>query len=179
MKFLPSLCTLLVLSLLFPVHADLPVVDDDPVFPNLRFAWNLDLDGGVDGDEWNGFEVAYGSQVYPLDQMLVSYAHANRGNNASHDVMLAFEEYYALSPSLVPYGIAGIGFRFVDHAEGEPGDSRGWFAKVGGGLILKTSESFSVFGEIAYHGSDRDLWKDSGDADSQNWVGLLGVRLHY
>ena len=179
MKFVPT--SLLVLAGLFitQIHAELPVVNSDAEGRNLRLAWNLDADGGVNGDEWNGFEVAFGAEVYPLDQMLISYAHANRDSNASHDIMLAIEEYYPLSETVVPYGIAGFGYRFIDLAEGEPGDSTGWFAKVGGGLMVHVSEPFSLFGELTYHASDRDIWQDDDDADSQNVVALLGVRYHY
>jgi len=179
MKFVPaSLCIFLGLALP-QAFAQMPVANTDPVNPNIRVAWNLDADGGVDGDEWRGFEVAMGSEVYPLDQMLVSYAHANRASNASHDVMMAIEDFFPVSETVVPYGIAGIGFRFIDYAEGEVGDSRGWFAKVGAGLMVHVSEPFSVFGELSYHVSDRDLWQDDDDADSQNVVALLGVRYHY
>lgn len=163
----------------FSLRAELPVVDDSPEAPNLRLAWKLDADGGVSGDEWNGFEVAYGSKVYPLDQMLISYSFASRDNTDSHDIVLALEEYYPLSKNIVPYGIAGVGIRFIDIPDEESGDTRGWFGKLGAGLMVRGTDHFSLFGELSYHVGDRELWQDDDGADSQNVVALLGVRYHY
>jgi hypothetical protein len=181
MKSTSVLFTLLALAFTsLQIQAQLPVSNNlDPIEPNFRLALNVDADGGVDGDELNGFEIAHASKIYPLDQMVISYAHANRSNNASHDVMIAIEDHFPLSETIVPYGIAGLGYRWIDHAAGEPGDSTGWVGKIGLGVIVKTSDTLSVYAELAYHASDRDLWADSEDADSQNVVALVGVRFFY
>jgi len=170
------------LSLLFlssVVLADFPIVDDDAEGRNLRLAWNIDMDGGVDGDEWNGFEVGFGTEVYPLDQMIVTYSYENRADEENHQFLIGIEEYYPVSEQIKPYGVVGLGYRRND--PGTPTGTRGdgWFAKIGAGLIFELSSTLSVYGELAYLASDDQLWQDGVDYASHNVTALLGVRFSY
>jgi len=149
-----------------------------PDAQNVRVSWLGDLDGGTD-DEWAGFQFAYASEIYPLDQMVISYSHTSPDGAAHHGVMLAVEEEYPISEHIVPYGVAGIGYMWTDFDEGVVGDSTGWYGKIGGGLLVKLCEAAGVYAEVTYQASDRDLWLDDDEADSQNIVGMLGVRFYY
>lgn len=152
----------------------------DPKGENVRLAWSLDADGGVDGDEWKGFEAAYASKIYPLDQLIVSFAHHNYDSNTSNSLLFSIEEFYPLSETLVPYGVAGMGYMWTDFAADSAGQDDGLLLKLGTGLLLKVCEPFHLYAEISFNVSDRDIWLD-GDhgATSQNWQGLLGFRFNY
>lgn len=160
-------------------QADLPIVDDDGEGKNIRFAWNIDMDGGVSGDEYNGFEIGFGSIVYPLDQMVATYSYENRADEQNHQFLIGIEEYYPVTEQLKPYGIVGLGYRRNDPStpSGTRGD--GWFVKIGAGIILEMTETFSLYGELAYFGSDDQLWQDGVDYASHNVSALLGVRFSY
>ncbi|MEX2607851.1 MAG: hypothetical protein WD708_10940 [Kiritimatiellia bacterium] len=177
LKCVPALL-LIVLSPL--IHAQ-PLLDHhNPKGQNVRLAWSLDADGGVDGDEWKGFEAAYASEIYPLDQLIVSFAHHNYDDNTSNSLLFSIEEFYPLSETLVPYGVAGIGYMWTDFAAGSAGQDDGMLLKLGTGLLVKLCEAFHLYGEISFNVSDRDIWLDGDNgAAAQNWQGLLGFRFNY
>lgn len=162
------------------VHAQ-PLLDHhDPSHQNVRLAWAPDADGGVDGDDWKAFEVAYASAIYPLDQLIISYAHHNYDQKHANSLLLSIEEHFPLSERMVPYGVAGIGYMWTNFADEVPGSDDGLLLKIGTGLLFKLSEPFHLFAEIAYLTSDRDIWLDGRNATtSQNWQGLLGFRFNY
>ncbi|MGA0368803.1 MAG: hypothetical protein ACO3N7_05070 [Kiritimatiellia bacterium] len=162
------------------VNAQTVFEQHPPVGENVRLAWAIDADGGVNGDEFKGFEVAYASEIYPLDQMLISFTNSNPEGNSQQTVMLAVEEYYPIAESFKFYGVAGLGYMWTDFSAESGGDSTGWVGKIGGGGILTLSEALDLYAEIAYYGSDRNLWLDGPNAvDSQNWGALLGLRFKY
>lgn len=151
-----------------------------PEGENVRLAWAIDVDGGTNGDDFSGVEVAYASEIYPLDQMGISFAYANPDGTSMHTVMLFLEEFYPITASFKFYGVAGLGYMWTDFAAGVDGDSTGWVGKIGGGAILDLTESFDLYAELAYLASDRDLWLDGENAvDSENWGALLGFRFKY
>jgi opacity protein-like surface antigen len=151
-----------------------------PKGENVRLAFAIDADGGVNGDEWKGIEVAYASKIYPLDQLLISYAHHDRDGNFKDTVMVAIEEYYPLTELLSPYGVAGIGYMWSDLKDGVSADKNSVFGKLGAGLVFKFNHSVHLYGEFAYVASDKNLWLDGRDsAKSNNWQALLGFRFNY
>ena len=157
--------------------ADFPIVDDDAEGRNIRLAWNIDMDGGVDGDEASGFEVGFGTEVYPLDQMIVTYTYENRASEENHQFMIGIEEYYPITEQIKPYGVAGFGYRRIDPSATTRGD--GWFGKLGAGVIVEMTSSFSLYGELAYLVGEDQLWRDGADYASHNVSALLGVRFSY
>lgn len=177
MQFLSRLTTLVFLAGATSTLRAQPLYTDRPRDQNVRLAWQIDADGGVDGDEWAGFELAYAAKVYPLDQMILSYGQKNPDGVESHSVMLSIEELYPLSESVVPYGVAGLGYMWSDF-DGTAGNENGWYGKVGGGLLINLCEAAGVYGEISYQGG-ADLWLDDDGTVSHNWVALLGVRFKY
>ncbi len=174
---IPALLLILLSSL---AHAQPLLEDHDPTNQNVRFAWSLDADGGVDGDEWKAFEVAYASEIYPLDQFIVSFAHYNYDDKQANSLLFSIEEHYPLSERLVPYGVAGIGYIWNDTSGNASVANHGILLKLGTGLLYKLCESFHLYAEIAFLTSDRDLWLDDDTTTtSQNWQGLLGFRFNY
>lgn len=151
-----------------------------PEGENVRLAWAIDADGGTNGDDFSGFEVAYASEMYPLDQMGISYAYANPDGSAMHTLMLFLEEFYPITESFKFYGVAGVGYMWTDYANGVSGDSTGWVGKLGAGMVYDLTDAFDLYAELAYLASDRDLWLDGDNAvDSENWNALLGFRFKY
>lgn len=177
LKRIPAL---LLIALSPLIHAQ-PLLDHhNPRGQNVRLAWSVDLDGGVDGDEWKGFEVAYASEIYPLDQLVVSFAHHNYERQNSNSLLFSIEEFYHISQTLVPYGVAGIGYKWTDFAAGAGGQKDGMLFKIGTGLLLKLCEPFHLYAEVSYNISDRYIWLNGSDGvTAQNWQGLLGFRFNY
>lgn len=162
------------------VNAQTVFEEHPPIGQNVRLAWAIDADDGVDSGRYSGFEVAYASEIYPLDQIVVSYTFASPNESSKHAVGFSLEEFYPLAETFKLYGIAGFGYMWTDFAEGEIGDPTGWFGKVGGGAILVLTESFDLYAELAYFASDRNLWYDGDNAvASTNLNALLGFRFKY
>lgn len=171
---------LLLLTTPFILNAQSLLEQHSPEGQNVRLAWAVDADGGVDDGEYEGFEVAYASEIYPLDQMVISYGYSNPDGNSMHSVLLSVEEFYPIANKFKLYGVAGFGYIWTDYAAGVSGDSTGWFGKIGLGGIFELNDRFDLYAEIAYLASDRDLWLDGSDAvDSTNANALLGFRLKY
>jgi hypothetical protein len=168
------------ISVPFILNAQPLLIHDDPEDENVRLAWSLDADGGVDNGRYEGFEVAYASKIYPLDQMVISYGYSHPDGNSMHSVLLSVEEYYPVAETFKLYGVAGLGYLWTDFASGVSGDSTGWFGKLGVGGVLDLNDSFDLYAEISFQASDRDLWLDGSNAvDSTNANALLGFRFKY
>lgn len=177
-RFLPAL--LLICTPLF-TRAQTVFERHAPEGQNVRLAWAIDADGGTNGDDFSGFEVAYASKIYPLDQMGISYAYNNPDGSLMHTFMLFIEEFYPITAGFKFYGVAGIGYMQTDFANGfNNGDSTGWVGKLGAGGVYDLNESFDLYAEFAYLASDRNLWLDGDNATaSENWSALLGFRFKY
>jgi hypothetical protein len=147
---------------------------------NVRAGILYDVDGDVEGDDYNGFTLAYASKVYPLDQMVISYSHMNPNQSTMRQVLLAVEEYWPVTESISPYGSVGGGYIWIDYDGANAGDTQGWFGKLGLGLLFKTGTRFDVYAELAYQVSDEDLWLDGTvAAKSNNTQAIVGVRMNY
>ena len=180
MKTLRTLCLSLICLSAFALRAQ-HLITDGPKGENIRLAWLYDHDGGgTDGDSLGGFEAGYGSVIYPLQQLLVSYSHMSVSGYEYNAFMLSIEQYFPLSETVVPYGIAGFGFGWTDLKDGDgSGDQQGLVGKIGAGLMVKVCSVGSVYAEVSYLLSNKDLWQDEGDMDAQNLLGALGVRFMF
>ncbi|MDF3128701.1 hypothetical protein P0Y35_05785 [Kiritimatiellaeota bacterium B1221] len=180
MKFFRTLSLLFLITPPLLTRAQNVFENHPPVGQNVRLAWAIDADDGVDDGQYSGFEFAYASQIYPLDQMIISYSFASPNDSSKHAVGLSLEEFYPLAENFKLYGVAGFGYMWTDFAEGEIGDSTGWFGKFGGGAIFVLNDAFDLYAELAYFASDRDLWYDGDNAvASTNLNALLGFRFKY
>ena len=180
MKFFRNLSILFLIAPPLLTPAQSVFENHPPIDQNVRLAWALDADDGVDNGEFSGFEFAYASKIYPLDQMIISYSFASPNDSSMHSVGLSIEEFYPLAEAFKLYGVAGFGYMWTDFAASEVGDSTGWFGKLGGGAIYVLNDSFDLYAELAYYASDRDLWYNGANAAaSTNLNALLGFRFKY
>lgn len=175
-RLLPVL--LLTCSPLF-LKAQTVFEEHPPIDPNIRVALDADANGGTNGDDFSGFEVGYASEIYPLDQMVISYGYGNPDDNAYHRILYSLEEFYPLTETFKLYGVAGLGYMWTDFSDSY-GDSNGWYGKIGGGAIMTLNDSFDLYAELAYLASNHDIWMDGDNgATSENWNALLGFRFKY
>jgi len=180
MKSLRLFSFFLVCSSLLLLKAQTVFEENPPIGQNVRLAWAIDADGGTDGDEFKGVEATYASEIYPLDQMLISYKYSKPNGSYQQTVLFGLEEFYPIAVSFKFYGVAGVGYMWTDFGDDISGDSSGWVGKLGAGGIYDLSESFDLYAEIAFYGSTQDLWLDGDNStDSQNWGALLGFRFKY
>jgi len=147
---------------------------------NIRFGLVHDLDGAVNGDDYNGFTIAYAAKGIGTDQLVLSYSQLDPENATSSMIQFSVEEYYAFSPTLFPYAIAGLGFLTSDDDVSTNGEEDGFFGKIGFGLLFKTDSSFDVYLEASHLASNDDLWADGTEGVKDNHQQLiLGVRVKY
>ncbi|GEM_PF-1351565 len=156
-----------------------PIVNQEPINPNIRLGMTYDHEGDYQGDELIGFEISYAASVMLIDQMIASYGHASDDRYEQNYVMLAFEEHYPVSDVFVPYGVAGLGWMWVDRDDIADEDEDGVFAKIGLGLTYKLGKIPSLFLEVNYQIGSEDFWQDNGELEKTTVVGMLGIRLHY
>jgi hypothetical protein len=147
---------------------------------NVRFALMYDVDADVVGDDYHGFMISYASKIYPLDQMVVSFAHQNPEHSTMLQVSIGIEEFWPISENLIPYGTASGGYIHTDYDEDLFGDQAGWFGSLGVGLLFKTGTAFDFYGELVYQVSLDDLWIDGMTASKNNNTYFnAGVRLKF
>lgn len=179
MKIFRSLLFALLCASAFALRAQ-PLITDTPKGENIRLAWLFDHDGDEGSALYGGFEVGYGSVIYPLQQLLVSYSHMSVTGYEYNSVMISIEQYFPISEQIVPYGIAGFGFGWSDlKDDGGSGDKESIVGKIGAGLLLKLCSASAVYAEVTYLLSDEELWQDDDAMDAQNLLFSLGVRLHF
>ena len=170
-------CAALLISLVIPGQELLS--HHKPKDQNVRLAWSIDTNGGVGNDWGNGFEAAYAQRIYPLDQLIVSYSYHNPMDLNIHTVMFSIEELYPISETVVPYGVAGAGYRWSDRRH-ESIRNDGLVLKLGAGMRFSLTESWDLYGEFAYQLSDKHLFpKGRDDSNSFNWQSLIGFRFNY
>lgn len=161
-----------------------PLITEEmpPHHQNVRAGAVIDVNGDVDGDDYDGFTLAYAVETYrhPTDQMVISYTHLNPHQSTMRQVLFSVEEYWPIAENLSPYGSAGAGYLWIDYDEGLSGESSGWFGKLGLGILYEASSRFDLYAEIAYQVSNDDLWVDGRTATkSNNTQAILGVRMKY
>src|SRR5690606_40801519 len=97
MKFVRTLSVLFLIVLPLLTRAQTVFEKHPPVGQNIRLAWAVDADDGVDDDRYSGFEFAYASEIFPLDQLIISYSFAGPNGSSKHAVGLSIEEFYPLA----------------------------------------------------------------------------------
>lgn len=174
------LITCLFIAAPIALHAQPLLPKDNPDGENVRFAWAIDANDGVEDGQFEGFEVAYASKIYPLDQMVISYGYSNPDNNAMHSVLLAIEEYYPIAEVFKLYGVAGVGYIWKENPTSGSGNRDGFLLKIGLGGIYELNDAFDIYAELAYLGSDSHIWQDGpNEISTGNVKALIGFRFKY
>lgn len=160
-----------------------PLITEDmmPQGENIRAGIVFDLDRSItNGDDYHGFTVAYASEIYPLDQMVISYTHLIPEDSTMRQVLLTIEEYYPINDKVSPYGAVGGGYIWTDYDSSFTAASHGWFGKLGAGVLVELNDRYDFFAELAYTVSTEDLWLEgTNGVTSNNTQLLLGVRMNY
>lgn len=153
------------------------LVDQTPVDRNLRFGVVYDNEATPSGGSATGFEIGYGQEILPLDQMALTFSHVSKGPVEHNSVVLTFEEHYKLAAQLKLYGTSGIGYMSTDIDNAS--SREGIFAKLGLGLLLETCSRSALYAEVSYLFGARDLWMDGKSLDDHNLLVSAGLRWKY
>ncbi len=180
MTFLRPLTLALILAPLFALRAQ-PLINDTPKDESIRLSYLYDHDGADDGDVLNGFEIGYASRIYPFDQMVFSYSHASASGYEFNSLLVSFETLFPLNDIVIPYGVFGVGFAWVDNKNAGTSIQEGPIGKIGGGVIVQVTSATSVYAEVNYQIGEKSFWDDGdeGEQDSQNLLLQLGLRFHF
>ena len=175
-----SIRLFLLCSLLAPMFAlkAQPLIVDPPQHRNVRGTVILDPEAKRNGDPVLGFLVGFSQQIYPIDQMVISFGHLSSSDFEQNYVLLSFEEHFPISETVAPYGSTGFGFMWTDDKRGDA-DREGLFGQIAAGIIVQTSRHWAFFGEVNYMIGTSRMWLDHDKLVNRNLQFQAGFRYSF